>query len=460
MRIRDLAGWRQIAAFGLWALLAVAPWARAAVPWRPTVLDAVPAALPVPVAAAGIPTPDGPLPAPFREAVRRALEQSGGVLLVGRTDAVGPRELNRALGLEYARAAAFSLAQELAVSPGRFGCASAGETGGGAAGVVAVPWPPPELTEPESRPVALLLPAGDGPARDLWAVWAAGGRVVFSDAVEGGVKPRVPWQVPAPPGVARLPLSARTSRVAVAAGDRLRWQAAAVSPVPVDRDHRLSLSVATEGAWTVRLTGALPPGYTRPRVWAGGIPYPLQTDPAGRVDAEVVRTGRPIRAWLEADGPGGRPATGPPVAVGAAQGPRPSVLAVLVWEDGAVDLDLHLWEGSAHTRPGAPDPAFAPGAVPDTRVLLDGDGRIRASAVAVWGDSRTIQLEAWCFSGLGGRRTRAWVYAVAYPGDPVRERRWVYGPRWLSEAPLERRWPVLGFGGGVFSSHGATGVVR
>ncbi len=446
--------------FCLWAVLLAGPWARAAVPWRPTVLDAVPPRLPDPVAATGIPSPDGPLPAPFREAVRRALAQGGGVLLVGRTDAVGPRELNRALGLEYARAAAFSLAQELAVSPGRFGCTSAGETGEGTAGVVAVPWPPPEPPETEPRPVALLLPAGDGPARELWAVWAAGGRVVFSDAVKGGVKPRVPWQVPAPPGVVRLPLSARATRVAVAAGDRAQWHDAAVSPVPASRDDRLSLSVVTGSAWTVRLTGVLPPGYARPRVWAGGIPYPLEAGPDGRVAGAVVRAGRPIRAWLEADGPGGEPAAGPPVAVEAGQGPWPSVLAVLVWEDGAVDLDLHLWEGSAHTRPDAPDPAFAPGAVPGTRVLLDGDGRIRASAVAVWGESRPIQLEAWCFSGLGGRRTRAWVYAIAYPGDPVRERRWVYGPRWLSEAPLERRWPVLGFGGGVFSSDGATGVVR
>lgn len=75
-------------------------------------------------------------------------------------------------------------------------------------------------------------------------------------------------------------------------------------------------------------------------------------------------------------------------------------------------------------------------------MLFDGDGSRPASALFARG-VEAIDLEAHCYSDLGGEGTLSWLYLVEHPGDALRQRGRILGPRRLSGRPAEVRWPAL-----------------
>lgn len=110
----------------------------------PAVLDAPPAPLGEPLAVAGADAAlKGQWPADALGRLKGQLEGGGGLLLVGRTDPVGPRSLNRALGLQWAADAGRLLARALGAAPSQIACASRGEEDGNRPGVAVYPWTPP-----------------------------------------------------------------------------------------------------------------------------------------------------------------------------------------------------------------------------------------------------------------------------------------------------------------------------
>lgn len=70
------------------------------------------------------------MPQPLIDAADKILKDGGSVLIVGHTDAVGPKALNHSLGLQYAVNTAHRLVAELGAEAWRFGCISLGEQEG------------------------------------------------------------------------------------------------------------------------------------------------------------------------------------------------------------------------------------------------------------------------------------------------------------------------------------------
>jgi len=382
--------------------------------------------------------PDG-----FLSAVETALRETGGVLFVGHTDSVGPNALNESLGLQYAVRTAQLVHRAVGGENWRLACLSAGESSAAPPGVDAYPWVPPT---PVSRPptgVLILDPAPDLPRGGrLWALWEAGPELAAWWADEGHVPG--PWETVAETPQVLAPLPPRANALAV--GTQTPGEApkaAAVEIGAATEEPSLGLEVEAAESWWVRVRPSLPRGVQEARVWSAGIPYPVTLRDGRPVEVSVVLLPGENRAYLEVLDVSGRVLVGPEVVLPEGRGEPPSLVAVVVWEGGGVDLDLHGWVGSRHTDPQDPDPAFSPRAAPGTRLLFDGSADGRASALAAW-HAEDLDLEVWCYSDLAGRGARAWLYRIDSPGDPLASRRRLFGPRRLSEAPLEIRWPLPG----------------
>ena len=146
-------------------------------------------------------------------------------------------------------------------------------------------------------------------------------------------------------------------------------------------------------------------------------------------------------AYVQAINPRGQTVAGPVLSLPGSPEIRPRLLAVLIWEGDRADLDLHGWSKGHHTHPQDPDPALSPEAIPGTRLLFDGSGMRRASAL-VAESVESIQLVVTCFSDFGGG-ANAFLYVVTDPGDPVKRTGRLFGPRHLSRKATEERWPVM-----------------
>lgn len=412
----------------------------------PAVLDPAPTERGVALGTTGVRDAlQGAWPTEALGRLRAQVEKGGGVLLVGHTDPVGPRSLNSALGLQLAAEAGRQLARTLGVDVSRLACASVGEDSAGPPAVAAYAWVPPEPPRGGAR-VALLEPAGSGAAvgrlwgfwdpegtLPLWVVSASDGEVVWEADPR-----RVPLAVRFPPRAARAALGVAFpgAEPAVAVSEQAR----------APENLSLGLRIDAQQAWSARLSGRIPPGWTDAVVWASGVPYPVEPGPEQRFEADVALLPAGNAAYLQAVDLLGRLAVGPAVTLPDGEGDAPDLLAVLVWEVGQADLDLHAWSFDRHTHPQDPDAAFSRTAVPGARLLFDGDGGRPASALWARGVEE-LDLEAQCYSDLGGEGARAWLYVLSYPGDPLRARRRILGPRHLSGRPIEVRWPALAWKG-------------
>jgi hypothetical protein len=373
------------------------------------------------------------------------LAQGRAVLLVGHTDPVGPRALNRSLGLQYAAEASRRLARELGVDLSRFACASEGEEGPGKPGVTAFALPA-SVSPLAMQRVTLLEPVGTGASCGrLWGFWDQEG--TGAEWALSGPEGETVWEADPGQAAVSVPCPPRASRAALGVafpGEGPRVAGSDQPPAP--EEPALALRLTGQGAWVAHLTGRLPSGWHNAVVWAGGVPYPVLPGQEGRFEADVVLMPAAGRAYAQALDPVGRLAVGPVLALPDGEGDPPGLIAVLVWEAGEADLDLHGWSGERHTHPQDPDAAFSQTAVPGARLLFDGDGGRPASALAASG-VESLDLEAQCYSDLGGEGSRAWLYVLAHPGDPLRERRRVLGPRRLSGRAVEVRWPILSWKG-------------
>ncbi|MEW6489367.1 MAG: hypothetical protein AB1578_15805 [Thermodesulfobacteriota bacterium] len=382
-------------------------------------------------------------PEGFEAGLGAALEREGGVLLVGRTDPVGPGALNDSLGLQYAVRAAALLAAGTSRETWRFACASAGEDASGPPGVTAFAWAPPPAVARSPSPVLVLDPAPQLPRGAwLWSLWREGGQASLWSLAAGEGE-----QIWGPgPGSRQVfvPLPGRAEEAAVGAQYAGTGSAVVtVRPAPAREEAGLGLAVAEVEDWWARLRPTVPQGFSGVHVWAGGVPYPVALRAGGAADVRVALLPGENRAYLQALDARGRVAVGPAVAVPTVRGEPPVRLTVLVWEGDGVDLDLHAWAGPAHTHPQDPDAAFSARAAPGTRLLFDGDGAGRASALASWAQEEE-ELEVWCYSDLSGGGARAWVYRIDRPEDRLELRRTLHGPRRMSTNPLEARWPLPG----------------
>ncbi len=407
-----------------------------------------PAFRPGPTALAELPPPQGPgafvpwaeagdgrWPEGVRAALEEALAGSGGVLVVGTTDAVGPTALNQSLGLQFAREAARRLIQAFGVAPWRVAYGSLGELGGGVPGIALRPWSPPAGEPGAPAPVAVLAPVSGlaRPAR-LWGAWGG------AEAV-GWRLGSVVWEVPAAVGVLNHPLPATGFDSVLGVFGRGRGvRVAAVEAPGVAGSAGLTARVEAVDAWSARLRVQVPQGYLAPVLWVGAVAYPLVP---GRVESDlsVALFPAPTEAFVQAQDGRGRVVRGAVVPVPGGEGPPPDLLAVLVWQGAGVDLDLHGWAGDRHTHAQAPDGAMFSEAVPGTRLLFEGGAEAPVSAFAAWG-APGLTLEARCYSDLGSGGATGWLYLVERPGDPLEARYRILGPRRLSGAPREARWPA------------------
>ena len=382
----------------------------------------------------------GRWPATLLRKARNQLKTSQTVLLVGRTDPLGPRALNRSLGLQYAAEAARGLASALHVDLARFACASVGEEVRGPPGVTALAWSPPRPEGPKSTRATILEPSSAASPDRLWAFWDRGAtQVVWGFEGPDGART---WQLDPSPGSASLVFPARASSTAV--GARFPGGGVSVASTPVfqpQEDKGLDLRIEERRSWSARLAGRLTFQSSAPVVWACGIPYPVVGTPNDRFEVEVALRPDGCTAFFQGTDSEGRVQTGPPLALPAGEGRPPDLIAVLVWLANGADLNLHAWSGARHTQPQDPDDAFSSTAVPGVRLLFDGDETRPASVLlAIGADS--LELDVQCHVDRGGAGTIAWLYLLSHPGDPLRERSRLVGPRFLSSHPLRSRWPA------------------
>ena len=102
-------------------------------------------------------------------------------------------------------------------------------------------------------------------------------------------------------------------------------------------------------------------------------------------------------------------------------------------------VGCHL--GTAQTHPQDPDPAYSRTAARGVRLLFDGDGRQRVSAL--WVDTtEAVDIEVRCFNDFGGG-AKALLYLLVNPGDAVLSTGRILGPRQLSKEPLWERWSAV-----------------
>jgi len=374
--------------------------------------------------------------------LREDLDSHGGILLVGRTDAMGPASLNKSLGLQLAVNAAQELTKELSIEPWRISCASFGEVAGEEPGILAYPWQPKLLskTEPSRVLIKLAPPKSKAKGGNVWALWAPDSDDVivgFERESKSSLWRLMPFENPA-----FLPFPALSTEIALAAGQGSEETAyAGLKPPRFSMDDSLKLNLIREEAWTAYLSAEIPEGYRDVVVWSSGIPYFLdKPSQGGRAEFKTALMTGANSAYIQAVTPQRRIVVGSELTLPDGPTKRPELLAILTWDNKAVDLDLHAWAGKRHTHPGNDDAYISSKAVNNTRLIFDGNGFEKASALVVW-DLDGLSIEVRCFGAMGEEATNAWVHLLSNPGDPEKETHTVLGPRLISERPMEFRWP-------------------
>lgn len=367
------------------------------------------------------------------------------ILIVGHTDVFGPRLLNQSLALQYASITAYRLSEKLNIDLSRFHCGTAGELpekGESGVSVYAADPKPPGEVEPPST-VAVLSPSPGGEtAPEFIALWENDAKTVYWGREDSGKISL--WRLSTPSTPFSMPYPARTAKIALGAefGDD---QGVGENAWPVPQpEPTMTLGIQSlETGWAV-ITGKVGPGSRDVYVWAGGIPYPAPLE-GGRFSVAVVRYGQETPVYAQAVDAKGRVVAGPLLKLPPNPEGDPKVLAVLTWQGEDTDLDLHGWRGEGHTQPQDPDPAMSGTAARGVRLLFDGDGRSRASAI--WADDdRDLEIEVRAFSDLGGG-AKAMLYVVTDVGDPIMRRGRIIGPRNIEGDYMWSRW-------GAFSLRG------
>lgn len=385
----------------------------------------------------------GMVPDALAGLLKEEFRKGNEILVVGRTDSYGPRKLNEMIGLGHAASLTYLLAEKLGVDVSRFQCASEGEkpdmTEVGFSFYAAEPRPVPPVPPP-SRVMVVSPEPGGLLSDEFRAIWENDAKAVLWGREEGHGS--MFWRIRTPTVPFKMPYPALTGGMAVGAefGDENgvgegTWK----TVIP---DSRLTVSLEfLEPGWA-RLSGRVPPGSRNVVVWSGGIPYPVNAD-GGRFDVAVARYSGDLDTYVQAADPRGRVMASAPMRLPPDADGDPAAVAVLIWEGEDVDLDLHAWKSYGHTQPQDPDPLLSASAVPGARLLFDGDGRSRASALRIE-DAKDVEIEVRLFSEFG-KGAVATLYVVTDPGDPIMRRGMIIGPRELNGVPKWSRWSALSF---------------
>lgn len=384
--------------------------------------------------------------ADFDKAALALAKEGRDLLLVGHTDAFGPKLLNQWLGLQYAVTSAYALSARLDIDLSRITCATMGESvelGVSGVSLYSQEPKPPEKTEPPTMVTVLSPTPGGEVGPEFQALWENDAKTVYWGREEDDST--MLWRIVTPKTPFSMPYPALAGRIALGAdfGDD---QGVGEAGWPmVKSDPAMTLTVQSlETGWAV-VTGKLPAGSRDAYVWAGGIPYPITAE-GGRFYAPVANFGVGMLVYAQAVDSRGRVAISPVLTLPENPEGDPKVIAVLTWEGDKVDLDLHGWRGAGHTQPQDPDPTMSGSAAKGVRLLFDGDGRSRASAL-IANDEKDLEVEVRAFSDLGGG-AKATLFVVTDPGDRIMRRGRIIGPREIQGEYMWSRWCALNMRGG------------
>jgi len=199
------------------------------------------------------------MPAPLVDAVKSLLAQGDGVLLVGHTDTIGPRLLNRSLGLQYAVETAHRLSKLLNAEPWRFACATVGEVEGREEpGVEVYRWTPPP-PKPACEPTAISIlspPEGAIVGNRFWPVWDTDGTEILWALSDGDAI--TSWQVEGRSVAAAYYYPAREPTSALGGLFDAVGRLTDAGWIPPVEEPRLKLRIEALESGYARLSGRVP----------------------------------------------------------------------------------------------------------------------------------------------------------------------------------------------------------
>ncbi|PLX44785.1 MAG: hypothetical protein C0609_04885 [Deltaproteobacteria bacterium] len=379
------------------------------------------------------------LPDAFIKAAVEIADMDKSILIIGHTDSSGPKLLNRALGLQYAIFAANRLSKELGIEPWRFYCASSGESPDREdVWVELFPYEPPVAPKaPERTPMIILEPVPEkqeGNRIDALKDMRVDPLILATNGPEGAtlweastLEVLAPYFYPAGQGGIAYGGSFREQRYT----SQLIWREPKIS-------KELKVKVeSVEKGWA-RLVAEVPEELTDVVIWAGPIPYPVTVD-KGSAEAHVALLPLTTDAYAQGIDPRGLTVVGEKISLPPSMDTDKALLAVLVWQGEDVDLDIHGWRGEAHTHPQDPDPDLSDRAAQGVRVLFDGEGRWRSSALVA--DSlNDLELVVTAFNDFGSG-AECFIYLLYNPGDEFLRYGKILGPRKL--VGEGSRWPAF-----------------
>ncbi|PLX42714.1 MAG: hypothetical protein C0608_01225 [Deltaproteobacteria bacterium] len=378
------------------------------------------------------------LPDAFLKAAEEIAGREKSILIIGHTDSSGPKLLNKALGLQYAIFAANRLSKELGIEPWLFYCASSGESPDREdVWVELFPYEPPAPPkEPERTPMIILEPVPEkqeGNRIDALKDMRVDPLIFATNGPEGEtlweastLEVLAPYFYPAGQGGVAYGGSFKDERYT----SQLIWREPKSS-------KELKVRVeSVEKGWA-RLVAEVPETLTDVVIWAGPIPYPVTVE-KGSAEAHVALLPLATETYAQGIDPRGLTVVGEKLPLPPSMDTDKALLAVLIWQGKDVDLDIHGWRGEAHTHPQDPDPDLSDRAAEGVRVLFDGEGRWRSSAI-VADKVKDLELVVTAFNDFGSG-AECFIYLLYNPGDEFLRYGKILGPRKLVGEGA--RWPA------------------
>ncbi len=360
-------------------------------------------------------------------AVNGLISSGKSVLIVGNTDTMGPKLLNRSLGLQYAINAAQKLSAELKIERARFYCASAGELAAKTESVLEIfPYnpPPPAPQGPKSAAMVIEPMPDERLSNKVTFIRASDARnILFATEGEEGL---TVWEAESTDVLVAYEFGAKEGQLPF--GGTFRGEnftrTARFDKTP--ETPGLSLKIEAVESGYARISGKAPTGIPRVTVWAGPFPYPADVE-NGKFEIYAALLPYPVKAYSQGIDQKGNKSVGPSIEIPADTGEPPALIAVLFWEGAKADLDLHGWRRSGHTQPQDADPTVSPTAAEGVKILFDGEGGRRSSALTAKDPSK-LEIEVRCFSDFGDG-ANAFLYLLENPGDKLSRTGKIIGPR-------------------------------